>query len=225
MKRSDKVVVVTKYFKTYIDNKYRKNHKTVVISNSVNTKSIGFSEEWRNKIRCELNCQESLLVVYSGRIKREWQSFDKNAAIFNKIKKKFSNAKFLVLTRDTDILLSDYNLSKEDTMLISVDNKDIYKYLSAGDVGLLVRDKNIVNEVAFPIKFTEYMACGLPVIVSKGMTGICEIIENRGVIYDNDDSVFEALSGMKKDNIIKFSKEELEISVIAQNYQKLYKEL
>jgi glycosyltransferase involved in cell wall biosynthesis len=88
-----------------------------------------------------------------------------------------------------------------------------------------VRDKNIVNEVAFPIKFTEYMAYGLPVIVSKGMTGICEIIENRGVIYDNDDSVFEALSGMKKDNIIKFSKEELEISVIAQNYQKLYKEL
>lgn len=36
-------------------------------------------------------------------------------------------------------------------------------------MGLLLREKSLVNEVASPTKFAEYMLCGLPCILTEGI--------------------------------------------------------
>ena len=41
------------------------------------------------------------------------------------------------------------------------------KYLNAADAAIIWRDKSIVNKVASPVKFSEYVCCGLPVIANK----------------------------------------------------------
>ena len=37
-------------------------------------------------------------------------------------------------------------------------------YLSSADIAFIWRGDNIVNRVSSPVKFSEYIACGLPVI-------------------------------------------------------------
>jgi glycosyltransferase involved in cell wall biosynthesis len=50
-----------------------------------------------------------------------------------------------------------------------VPHGEIQNYLAVGDLGLLLRERNSVNRVASPVKFAEYLACGLPVLVSPGV--------------------------------------------------------
>lgn len=82
------------------------------------------------------------------------------------------NARFLFLSKDR---LDD---NKVKTLYVnlygkvqvrSVSNEDVYKYLNASDFGILFRDDVIMNNVASPSKFAEYVLCGLPTIISKGV--------------------------------------------------------
>jgi len=41
------------------------------------------------------------------------------------------------------------------------------KFLQAADMGILLRKKDPLNEVAAPTKFAEYMMTGLPTLISK----------------------------------------------------------
>jgi glycosyltransferase involved in cell wall biosynthesis len=59
----------------------------------------------------------------------------------------------------------------------------------AADVGLLIRGDDLVNRVAAPTKFAEYLACGLPVVVSRGVGDTESVVRTYGVGY-----VIEGLS-------------------------------
>jgi hypothetical protein len=51
----------------------------------------------------------------------------------------------------------------------NVSVKQVPEYLIAGDYGLLIREETVTNNVASPVKFAEYLACGLQVIISKNL--------------------------------------------------------
>ena len=42
----------------------------------------------------------------------------------------------------------------------------MHRHLAAADISVLLRENNLVNKVASPIKFAEYLAAGLPVILT-----------------------------------------------------------
>jgi hypothetical protein len=42
-------------------------------------------------------------------------------------------------------------------------------HLCAGDVGLLLRERHPMNEVAAPGKFAEYVLSGLPIVMTEGI--------------------------------------------------------
>ena len=59
--------------------------------------------------------------------------------------------------------------------------------LSAADFGLLLRENNIVNNVASPTKFAEYLMAGLPVIISNGIGDFSYFVrfKNVGICIDS----------------------------------------
>src|SRR6185369_6251475 len=59
--------------------------------------------------------------------------------------------------------------------------QDVSRYLSAADVGLLIRRPHPTHEMASPIKFAEYLAAGLAVAVSEGVGSAPDIVERFGV--------------------------------------------
>lgn len=222
--RSQKIVVVTEYFKDYISKKYGCDEKIKLIYNCVNTGSLSFSESARDEIRKELGCENKCLVVFSGSVADKWQSFDKNIQIYKKLKERFKNTKLLVLTRNSVDLLS-YGLDESESIVMYVDNNEIYKYLSAGDIGLLIRNETPVNAVAFPVKFAEYMACGLPVVISSSMKGICSIIDKKGIIYDDSNVCLEEIKDVKKEDCITFARNYLDTKIISECYSALYRSM
>lgn len=54
------------------------------------------------------------------------------------------------------------------------------QYLAAGDHGLLIRESSLTNSVASPVKFAEYLSCGLSVIMSNNIGDYSTILLNNG---------------------------------------------
>jgi len=84
---------------------------------------------------------------------------------------------------------------------------------------MLLREKNLVNRVASPIKFGEYLCCGLPLIISRGIGDTEEIIEKFGIgrLLDLEDikieknDVIQLINSVERERIAKIGKEFLSI--------------
>jgi len=48
-------------------------------------------------------------------------------------------------------------------------------YLNSADAAIIWRDKSIVNKVASPVKFSEFICCGLPIIANYSVDMIGEL--------------------------------------------------
>jgi glycosyltransferase involved in cell wall biosynthesis len=73
---------------------------------------------------------------------------------------------------------------------------EINAYLNAADIGLLIREPHLLNEVACPTKFGEYAATGLPVILTERI-GDCSAYvrhEYEGIVLDAPDDTATLLA-------------------------------
>lgn len=68
---------------------------------------------------------------------------------------------------------------------------EVHDVLNACDHALLVREDTVTNRVASPTKFAEYLACGLPVIISAHIGDFSETVREQGLgtVYDGDDGL------------------------------------
>ncbi|MNP50410.1 hypothetical protein D3C76_1446730 [compost metagenome] len=72
--------------------------------------------------------------------------------------------------------------------VITINNKDeMSTLLSRTEFGFLLRSPAPLNAVASPIKFGEYISCGVAVIISPGVGDYSELVSttNAGKILDH----------------------------------------
>lgn len=67
---------------------------------------------------------------------------------------------------------------------------EVPEYLLAADYGLLIRENSITNYVASPVKFAEYLSCGLKVIISSELGDYSALTMKHNLGY-----VIDSLSG------------------------------
>ena len=125
-------------------------------------------EDSRRRLRRELGWKdEEIVLVYSGS-GNAWQRPEGTVELFRDFHRVDSRFRLLVVSTDRDVfqpLLARAGLEPPLAHLVSVAHAHVPAYLSAADVGLLLRDDALTNRVASPTKFGEYLACGLPVLV------------------------------------------------------------
>ncbi|UPR55348.1 glycosyltransferase [Vibrio sp. ED004] len=144
--------------------------------------NFSFDNDFRSKIRSQLKWNESNVIAYCGGTSA-WQRIDEILRLFNELYKRNSNYKFLIITRDTEVILDklkQIDLPESSYYVIFSEHYMVNKWLSVADASIVMREKTLVNEVASPIKIGEYLCLGLPVICTDG------IGDYSNLIYENN---------------------------------------
>lgn len=216
---SDRICCVSEALKKHLAQKHHLDTSNVeVLPNSADSSIFLFNEEIRKKTRERLGLQNKFVFVYSGAM-HAWQMFPAMLRIFKGIKSVEKQAYFLILTPFVDEAMKHINesgLTEKEYTLLSIEHHEMSQYLAAADMGFLIRENHLLNAVSSPVKFSEYVLCGLPVMMTEGIGDYSDFMKehNFGVIlhdFNNREeitrkfTVFKA-KGIDSNERYKFSK-------------------
>jgi len=185
LKLDSKISVVSDSLKRLLSS-LKMPSQNIAVNHCLVNELFRYDSESREDIRknFRINKDEILLIFSSGGT-ANWQN--------NEIIISLANKGIKVLN------LSQKEIQHKNIINKFVSYQDVYKYLSAADCAFIWRDKSIVNEVASPVKFSEYMACGLPV-VHNGTVDLITNITEEGV----DGMLIESISDIEVQTIKRF---------------------
>lgn len=144
---------------------------------------IDFSEEKIHKAKREMGFKElDIIYVYSGSV-AGWQSFNLLQEFMIPVLQSGKHCKLLFLGATTNQLQSIADQFPEQIFFKSVNPKEVPNLLIGADYGLLIREQSVTNEVASPVKFAEYLSCGLEVLLSDKLGDYSEFVRKNRCGY------------------------------------------
>ena len=154
---------------------------------------VSISEESVKDARLALNLDFSDLVfIYSGST-AGWQSFDLISQFIRKIIEDYPKSKMVFLSDIDENILQLQKTFQGKIICKKVNPNEVPNYLIAADYGLLTRTTSTTNQVASPVKFAEYLSCGLPVIISPKLGDYSEFVSDKKCGYLMDDFNIESI--------------------------------
>lgn len=152
-----------------------------------------------------------IIIVFSGST-HAWQSYALNCSFLKKIMYANADVNVLFLSHDNEYIndiTSHFGDKRVKRLWVPSDKVD--SYLRLCDYGLLLRDDNITNKVAAPVKFAEYLSCGLKIIISEGIKDYAKFVDEHGcgyVIANNAASYsVDIKKNFEKDRMVSLYKE------------------
>jgi len=158
--------------------------------------------------RKKFNIPENAIVISFSAGNADWQSFKNIDNFYIEQIAKNKNIYALLLTK---VDISSWDLPKKfpnSYLQTFVKHNEVFELLSLSDYGLLLRDNSITNNVASPTKCAEYLACGLPIIISEKIGDYSDFIlkNNLGFIYKNQVLSLTATSKESRELMQNFAK-------------------
>jgi len=142
-----------------------------------------FTEDSISTYRSRLSLhQEDIIFVYSGSI-AGWQSFNLLYDFVKPVLSRGKKNKLLFLSDKDENILKLENEFANQIICKKVKPSEVPSYLAAADYGLLIREKSVTNKVASPVKFAEYLACGLKVIISDELGDYTDFVIKNNCGY------------------------------------------
>jgi len=143
--------------------------RITVCPNGTDTEVFRLDAEVRSEVRGSLGVADTdLVVVFRGAI-TAWQCIAEGLSLFKLMAARATGAHLLLITphgEEARRLLSD-SPAKRASTAIGLTHDQVPRYLAPADVGLLLRRRGPRNSTASPVKFAEYLACGLPVAIGS----------------------------------------------------------
>jgi len=181
LKNSDKILAVSNKLIHTLQDRYKYEFSAEVFYCVAKYEIFNFQKESRETLRKELNIDNKFVFVYAGSLDR-WHNIDKILELIKSVSIKREDIHLLLLTKD--IKLGSKKIAQYDieniTTILSVEFKNISKYLSVADTALLFRDKHPLNIVASPTKFAEYSLNGLGTIVTDSIGDYSKMVKESG---------------------------------------------
>lgn len=143
----------------------------VIIPCTINKsfESIDITGEAVKRSRSLLGIDDNkIILAYSGSI-AGWQSFSILSDFLEKIMKGDDRIVLYFLSKRTKEVEMLAKAFPRRVFQEFVKPEEVGDRLTGCDYGLLIREQNTTNDVASPVKFAEYLSCGLKVIISEGI--------------------------------------------------------
>ena len=203
--KATRVIVVSEKMKRHLESQ-GSTKRVVIIPIGIDDISFQICDREINRRR--LGFGSEIVCVYSGGA-QNYQCIEETCKIVLKLKSIVTGLKWLVLTNDREefnreIMRSGIS-APEDTIILSISREEVPGYLASADVAFLIRRNHLVNYVACPTKFGEYLAAGLPVIATSFAGHSAEFIKQFGVgciIEENVDKIDGKLLSLKIKDLI-----------------------
>jgi glycosyltransferase involved in cell wall biosynthesis len=188
---ADRILVVSNKLKEYIIQNFRiKDEKFQFYPCLSDRKKFFYSEQLRNHFRKEMGyLADDIVILYAGGLSAKWHVSRFILDFYSYLHLLSNRFKFMFLSADVDdlnSLLSNYPMLKECCVCRYVSNSEVVNYLNVADFGTLFREDTIMNNVASPTKFAEYMLAGLPTLISPGVGDYSRFVEDKkvGIVVD-----------------------------------------
>lgn len=156
-----------------------------------------------SEVRKSENLKEDDFVVSYVGATQAWQSAEELVRIIGLIGNKYPKAKFLLLTNGELEELSQLDENIRNRIIKkTVPHKEMPYYLAMTNVGIVIRDDNMVNRVAAPTKIAEYITNGIAILY-KGRIGVIDDLKRvdpaLGLInIDTDKNWLGMIGAVKK---------------------------
>jgi len=123
--------------------------------------------------------EDEIVLVYSGS-SAGWQSFDLVDEFLYPLFSKHPNLRLIFLSNEAPTQSKTFKEFGDRTLTKWVKPAEVRNILLAADHGILLREKSVTNQVASPVKFAEYLSCGLQVIISEGIGDFSDFVKQHG---------------------------------------------
>lgn len=128
---------------------------------------------------------EDLVFAYAGSM-ADWQCGPEMIKLFAALQRQDARCRFLLLVPTADHekvmhLANDSGLSSDAYILKSVAHDEVPGLLASAHIGVLLRRFDAVNYVSSPTKFGEYLAAGIPVLMTDAIGDYSALAERTGV--------------------------------------------
>jgi hypothetical protein len=163
---ADAVLCVSNPMVQLVGQRYGISHERLgAVAN--HARPVEFAEDLRGAARGELNITgEQVLMAYCGTL-AAWQMAEGSGLLYQALRANHPQVRMLYLTPDGDGARALVKrLKLQDVLVRSAPQEEVPRFLCAADYGLLLRQSSPVNHVACPVKFGEYLACGVRPLVT-----------------------------------------------------------
>ncbi len=236
----DWIVNVSEPFSEYVK-KITFNKDITTIPTLTNTEIFKCEKKNRYKMRKKYNIEKKKVLVYCGNLSISgWHNIKNIITTYKIFNKVFKNSYLLIITNGNkeilkmEIVKNGISL-KEVSIVFTEKPEDTKKYLCMGDYGMIVIEKKITSFSLLATKTGEYLSCGLPVIVNKGVGAAYDLIKQNklGVVFDSKDekSFIRKINEIErhynkiKKHCVVFSRKYFDIKINAKKYYKIYRNL
>ena len=151
-----------------------------------------YDEVKMRKKKKELKLEDKFVFVYTGNA-HYYQFLDGTINLFSQFLKKHPDSYLIIITeyefsKFTD-LLNSYKIPENGYLIKSLLQKDISELQQMADIGFMLREDLPLNQYSFPTKFAEYLASGVPVLMTPHIKSIVPIVieNNLGEIIEIKD--------------------------------------
>ena len=201
---------------------YENMHAVIPCTLNSLFESTTINNEIIYKRRKELGyIKEDIVFVYSGSL-AGWQSINLMIEFIKTVLQKSTSHKILFLSDLSQEIKFLHIEFPNQVQCLKLNPIDLPHYLIACDYGILIREKSVTNQVASPVKFAEYLACGLPVIISNELGDYSEFVKLNECGFILTEFKTDNLKGLfLKEKIQKISFENFS----KKNYIEVYKKL
>jgi hypothetical protein len=150
------------------------------------------------------NINSEMKFVYVGNTSF-WQKIESTIHLYKIIESNIENSSLTIITKDKEAvtkLLKDNKIKKFKVKSLS--QEEVLLDLVNYDFGFLLRDNILMNNVASPVKFIEYISRGVIPILSEGIGDYSSLVSEKklGIIVKNNNIDINKINSYYKDKNI-----------------------
>lgn len=172
-----------------------------------------YSSRDRAAVRTRLGLDGKQVFAYLGTVTGYQHIADGVVRFFRALARCSPAAHLLCISSDDDAMraaLAAGQIDPARTTVIRLHQDQVAAVLSAADAGLLLRAPSRLNSLSQPTKLAEYLAAGVPVIVSRGVGRVDQLVAqwNAGLTVELFDRTDEEVAAEARDVLERIERDE-----------------